>query len=203
VAVFQSKCHKHVSERLQEASDHAAAKKWTGCIAKVDGRVEGDDHVFGGIIDCCVPAASPWLAILLRGAFKELRSSVSLPGVGHVVQALSEDLFFVSLPIDNILGAGVSLGDLTAFMETAEAAKVVKDVGIIQKLKPMQCVYIPWGWLFMPFHVNVDRAKKVEPTEFAGIWMQPYWNVEAMKIAPHNVLEAVLNYNVEVLTRTG
>ena len=91
----------------------------------------------------------------------------SLPGMGHVKQALVEDpylvLFFLNVALDSAPSSSHPHAlSFEKYLKTEVGAVVfLKKFGSVLHLKPGRVVNVPWGYTYVPLYLDRDKRGKL------------------------------------------
>ena len=133
-------------------------EKWPGAY----GNVTGMDSLAVPTVDSWKPenVMETWLVAVRRWKCRYGPSGFPLPGVGAWVHAL-DDMFFVVLSGQLILGKGIALPDLLNFLEQPTGLELFAKQGTMMKVNRHDTFWLPRGSVCIPMYVaDKDSAGK-------------------------------------------
>ena len=141
--------------------------------------------------------SQPWACVVKPGRWRYGPTAWPLPGLACLVKVNSDHLYLHLYPVQKLLGKGISLADLHAFLETPTGAKWVSDEALLIRGIGGDAIFVPFGFMVAPLFLppKFGDAKKLGPLGVASAWVLPLFCVEWAKALPTNSLAAILEMN--------
>ena len=149
-----------IEKKVSMADDYMTNNpSWLGAQSKVD-FVQKE---YAGI--SLREGFGPHIVSLKRDVPRLGAAAMALPTVANFSTTLAEPMFMLMLEAKEILGQGISLVDIKAFLGTESGAKfLASDSAKLLFLPRQATVYMPFGWYAIPLYYTWKDQPKKSPT---------------------------------------
>lgn len=155
-----------------------------------------------GLEELNKPGRDPWVLAYAANRLRVRAGATSMPGIGQILHPMSEPCFVLVLDLGPVLNFGVAVSALSQFLETPEGEEVYKKHSLLFKLAAHDTLVIPWGYLALPFTVNIDRRVRNSPP--MTVWCLSTWKDSLRDACPANMKAALRLFNTSYLeTKVG
>lgn len=135
-----------IKKREKDIQGVIQKKDWKSGVSRVDYDASAAPVVFKDQVEwMAMPGAAPWVMGLRLSAWRCSASDIPLLGFGAVVRAHAEDLLVCGLDAAPLLGQGLSLNDIQAFLESPSGGEYARESTHMTILRAGHCMWMPYG----------------------------------------------------------